>query len=327
MNPPSLSPRRAAFTLTELLVVVSIIGLLVGLTLPAIQGARESARKAQCGNNLRQIAMGVLRFQSQKGGKLPTSVNPGVSGSPGLASLTQILPFIDKQVMFNKYDTTKNWYEGPNVVVSGTRVEIYQCPSSPEGTRLDGQADKVPWDAGPAAPTDYSAVTGVDQRLHGANMVDAYGPGFLAKNTPARIEHVLDGMSTTILLAESAGRPALYQRGGKIGEVPSQRVNGGGWARPETDFALDGASQNGSTLPGDFGINATNGEDVGSSSFPHPYYGTEGSGEIYSFHPGGAHVALGDGSVRLLSDSIRIRELAKLVTRQGDELVSLADEK
>lgn len=69
-------------------------------------------------------------------------------------------------------------------------------------------------------------------------------------------------------------------------------------------------------------INATNGEDFGPTPFPHPYYGTEGSAEIYAFHPGGANVLFADGSARFLKETILIRVLAALVTRAGGEVLS-----
>ena len=76
-------------------------------------------------------------------------------------------------------------------------------------------------------------------------------------------------------------------------------------------------------VSGPTAINATNSEDFGSTAFPHPYYGSFGTGETFSFHPGGAHVALGDGSVRFLGETIGIREYARLVTRDNGEVVAI----
>jgi prepilin-type processing-associated H-X9-DG protein len=132
---------------------------------------------------------------------------------------------------------------------------------------------------------------------------------------------VLDGLSQTILYAESAGRPFLYRRGRKINsDLAAARVNAGGWARPASDFSVDGSSYDGTTSVGPCAVNCTNGEDVATSGFPHPYYGSEGTAEAYAFHPGGANFVFGDGSVRFIAESIDIREFAKLVTRAGREL-------
>jgi prepilin-type processing-associated H-X9-DG protein len=104
---------------------------------------------------------------------------------------------------------------------------------------------------------------------------------------------------------------------------PSDRVNGGGWCRSASDFGLDGSSNDGTTFPGTCAINCTNGEDIGSSPYPYPApYGVNGTGETYSFHPGGANVLLGDGSVRFASQGIDIRVYAHLVTRDKGDLAT-----
>jgi prepilin-type processing-associated H-X9-DG protein len=83
---------------------------------------------------------------------------------------------------------------------------------------------------------------------------------------------------------------------------------------------VDGSSFDGSVFPGPCPLNCTNGEEFGNAAFPHPYYGTEGTAEAYGFHPGGANFAFGDGSVRFISETVPIREFARLVTRAGSEV-------
>jgi prepilin-type processing-associated H-X9-DG protein len=80
------------------------------------------------------------------------------------------------------------------------------------------------------------------------------------------------------------------------------------------------------TFPGPCAVNCTNGENVAGLSFPLPYYGSEGTGETFSFHAGGANVVFGDGSVRMIAENIQIREFARLVTRAGAELASRSGE-
>jgi prepilin-type processing-associated H-X9-DG protein len=127
----------------------------------------------------------------------------------------------------------------------------------------------------------------------------------------------------TILYAESAGRPHVYRRRGQLNDDLSvARVNGGAWARPETDFAVDGSSKDGAFPTGAFAVNATNGDDIAKANYPHAYYGTAGTGEVYAFHLGIANVAFADGSVRTIDEDIEIREFARLVTRVGGEAVS-----
>jgi hypothetical protein len=175
-----------------------------------------------------------------------------------------------------------------------------------------------------AAVTDYSPTIGVDQRLKDAGLVTDTGAGILTKNGEPRMADVTDGLSNTILYAESAGRPYVYRQGRKLGELSLYRVNAGGWSRPASDFSLDGSSFDGSLVPGPCPLNCTNGEDFASTGFPHPYYGSEGTAEAYSFHPGGIQVALGDGSVRFISEALPIHTFAQAVTRSGGEPVILA---
>ena len=317
-----LSTRSGGFTLVELLVVIAIIGVLVSLLLPAVQAAREAARRSQCQNNLRQLALAAHNFHDTNL-KFPSSVRPGgLTTAPRIAGITFLLPYIEQNNMYDKYDQTRNWSDPVNLPVTSKQVSTFLCPSALEPKRLDGLPEASPWQANLVAATDYSPTIGVDQRLKAAGLVDEIGAGILTKNGEPRMAEVTDGLSNTILYAESASRPSLYRQGKKIGSLPGQRVNAGGWARPASDFSLDGSSYDGATLPGPCAINCTNGEDVGSSSFPHPYYGSEGTAEVYSFHPGGANFAFGDGSVRSIAATVEIRDFARLVTRSGGEVNS-----
>lgn len=310
-------PLRRGFTLVELLVVIAIIGVLVALLLPAVQAAREAARRTQCTNNMKQIALAVHNFHDTKG-YLPSSVRPsGLTPLPRIAGLTFLLPYIEQQTMFDSYDRTVNWSHVNNLPVTSLPVKSYQCPSSPDPKRLDGDPQLSPWSQ-LVAVSDYSPTISVDQRLVTLGLVDFAGHGILTKNGEPRMADVTDGLSNTILYAESAGRPFIYRKGRKIGNLPADRINAGGWSRPASDFSVDGSSYDGALLPGPCPMNCTNGEWVGSA-FPHPYYGTEGTAEPYAFHPGGANFALGDGSVRFITETINIREFARLVTRDQRE--------
>ncbi len=310
---------RAGFTLVELLVVIAIIGILVSLLLPAVQAARESARRTQCSNNLKQLGLAAHNFHDTYG-KLPSSVRPaGLTTLPRIAGLTFLLPYIEGQTLYDQYDQSQNWHAAANKPVVSMQVATFLCPSTPNPLRLDGLPEANPWKNDVAAVTDYSPTISVDQRLLTAGLVDKAGEGVLVKNGQPRLADVLDGLSNTILYAESAGRPYLYRGRERVGDLPGMRVNAGGWSRPASDFSVDGSSYDGATLPGPCALNCTNGEDVGGSAFPVPYYGTEGTGEAYAFHPGGANFALADGSVRFIAQTISIREFARLVTRAGSE--------
>ena len=110
-----LKPRRA-FTLVELLVVIAIIGTLVGLLLPAVQAARESGRRNNCNVNLRELAKGVHLFSDQNNGLLPNSARPG---TVRISWITRILPVIEQQPLYDKYDQNANWGSGTANTAAG----------------------------------------------------------------------------------------------------------------------------------------------------------------------------------------------------------------
>ena len=355
--------RGRGFTLVELLVVIAIIGVLVALLLPAIQSAREAARRTSCNNNLKNLGIAALNFHDSHK-KLPTSNRAaGVTNAPRYAWATLMLPYFEEQNVFDLYDFKSNWSKPtaannkplPNAQLVATRLNVFECPSVPEEGRLDG--DLQYWSQGIpdwktsqcAAPTDYAPITQVEQGLvtwrdaSGQPVVDQDPDptikldrtGMLLRNTVATLRHVTDGTSNTILLAETAGRPFVYRKNGRVGDVLTNRVNGGGWARPASEFGLYGSSNEGDSFPGPCAVNCTNGEDYlknGTSDMSIVpltlgtiAYGTNGTSETFAFHPGGANILFGDGSVHFLSEDISIRVYARLVTRKGGEIVSDAD--
>ncbi len=316
--------KHAGFTLVELLVVIAIIGILVSLALPAIQAARESSRRSACQSNIRQLGLAALTYEDAYK-RLPTSQRPpGLTPLPRIAGLTFLLPFFDQGSRYDNYDQTKNWHHPDNAAAVNQRIPVLQCPSSPKPERLDGLPEASPWVQNVGAATDYSPTIYVDQRLETAGLAKA-GVGLLEYNGRVSLSDATDGLSNTIMYAESAGRPFLYRKRELIhSDLSLLRVNGGAWCRPASDISIDGASEDGTTVPGPFAVNRTNGEEVGTT-FPHPYYNTIGTSEVYAFHVGGANVVFGDNSVKLISDKIHVREFATLVTRSGNEMTPTLD--
>jgi prepilin-type N-terminal cleavage/methylation domain-containing protein/prepilin-type processing-associated H-X9-DG protein len=309
-------PSRQGFTLIELLVVIAIIAILVGLLLPAVQKVREAAARIQCTNNLKQLGLALHNFHDVNN-HLPVSTNVG-PGTPRSSAFTFLLPFFEQDNLYKQYNFNLNWYDPPNVPVGATPIKILLCPSSPNPIRLDGRPDAA-WNP-IVAVTDYGITTHVAQRLVSAGLVAYAGPGAMPKNeTGPRFADVTDGLSNTIFVAESAGRPQLYRLNKMAGSPPTPKVNGGGWSRAATAFSLEGSTADGSSSPGPCGINCTNGFDF--QSYPDAYFGTDGSGAIYAFHPQGANALFGDGSVHFLKQSISIQTLAALITRSGGEVV------
>ena len=327
-----MSRKHSAFTLVELLVVIAIIGVLVALLLPAVQAAREAARRGQCLNNLKQLGIAVHNYHDSKGA-LPVSARPvGSTTEPRIAAMTRLLPFFEQGNLLRSFDLKKNWGAIENRTVATTPIPTLLCPSDPESPeRLDGIPD-VPsaWEATINAITDYNPTVWVDRRVADANLVERTGtttsegnfPGIMEyNNVKVKLKDVVDGTSNTILMTESAGRPFLYRRGvAQTTDLLQLRVNGGGWARPASDLTIEGSSGDGATHIGTCALNCTNGFDGVTD---HPYnaghYVTYGTSEPFSFHSGVANHVFGDGSVRSIREDIDIFEYARLVTRAGEE--------
>jgi prepilin-type N-terminal cleavage/methylation domain-containing protein/prepilin-type processing-associated H-X9-DG protein len=315
--------RCRGFTLIELLVVIAIIGILIGLLLPAVQKVREAAARTQCNNNLHQLGVALHNYHDPNEG-LPGNIRPDAVSTVRVRWVTLLLPYLEQEAMNRNVNLNVNWHEPVNLPVFGLRLKLLECPSAPTDPRSDGAPD-TGW-TNIVANGDYAAIYGVDPRLATAGLIDPASAG--AENGAVSRIHKLrfadfkDGLSNTLHVTESAGRPDVYRNGRLVSPASgNNRVNGGGWCRPASDVPmLIGSSADGTTFPGPRAVNATNGEVLGT--YPHPFYGTLGTGQVYGFHPGGANVLMVDGSVRFVRDSVTIRTFAALVTRNGGEVVS-----
>lgn len=337
---PATAGSRAGFTLIELLVVIAIIAVLAALILPAVQQAREAARRSQCQNNLKQLGISLHNHVDVKK-VFPSSKRPAATSTVRMAAFTFLLPYLDRGTLWDKYDQTVNWGAAGNLPVTSTRLSIFECPSSPNPQRLD-------YDPGPPANysivaiSDYAIALGVDVRMVTPGGIlpwtappatatfssprNAY-EGIMPKNSENSIASVTDGLSQTIAVVESAGRPSLYQRAGLVSSdvQTTARVNGGGWSRPASDVLFAGSDASGAAIPGS-ALNRTNGDNVIPGGYAagtgNSTYGTEGTGQPFSFHTGGLNVLFGDGSVKFVGESINVVVFASLITRAGKETVS-----
>jgi prepilin-type N-terminal cleavage/methylation domain-containing protein/prepilin-type processing-associated H-X9-DG protein len=317
--------RRPGFTLIELLVVIAIIAVLIGLLLPAVQKVREAANRMSCTNNLKQIGLALHNYHDVFK-VLPSNIRPSAISTVRVRWATFVLPYIEQDNLWKNYNTNVNWSDPLNLPVVSKRIKIYECPSAPDGSRMDGVPENLisgNWQP-VVAVTDYAGIYGVDPRLLSLGLVDNAGAGSTVKNASIKFADIRDGLSNTIHITESAGRPNLWRVGKQVGQAPTPLVNGGGWCRPASEIAvLAGSSADGVVIPGQYAINYTNGDD--GTVYPNPYYGTDGTSQIYSFHPGGANALFVDGSVQFVKQNIDIRVLARLVTRNGGETASAAD--
>jgi prepilin-type N-terminal cleavage/methylation domain-containing protein len=351
----SISGRgRRAFTLVELLVVIAIIGVLVALLLPAVQAAREAARRSSCSNNLKQIGIAMHNCHDTYGYMPPWAydfVNAAGAPTPptgsitnqGHSPLTVILPFMEQG---NILTSTKlelgvidprnwppNWGTNP---AAATEVKSYVCPSTPSRT-IDlspyfislglGSASTGPFKVG---ATDYVAVRGAHNNFRTACAPTMPDPsdtsGVLGiKGTAsipngelltgkARLADILDGTSNTILVGESAGRHQVYSKGNK--PVMPNTPGAAGWSLNAGSFDYNSAILlRGASADGLV-------QDGGCNIVNARNVWSAGRSQFYGFHPGGCQVVRADGSVQFLPETTAVTVVAAMVTRAGAEPIS-----
>jgi len=197
----SIHNTRQGFTLIELLVVIAVIGILMSIALPAVQQSREAARQTSCRNNLRQLGLGLLNFESAYG-RLP----PGRDASNGSdhSWVTAVLPFLEQSVVYSDYDYAEAWDAPANVAVSETQLSVARCPSAVES-----------W----AGKMDYggnygSILTGltpgysVGRAWESGTLPAANLPFGVSRKRGVSLAEISDGTSNTFLVVEDTDRPA-----------------------------------------------------------------------------------------------------------------------
>lgn len=300
---------RYAFTLLELLVVIAIIGILVALLIPAVQAVRETGRRMQCQNNLRQLGLAIQQYYAVQ------SVFPASSTETPFRRnwVPAVLPYIELETLEAKYDWNADWDAPENQEAVTFRIKMLACPSTPYGDRVDELGDGKT-----AAVADYAPPARVSQVLVDLGYVPPMHDrrGMISTGKPIQDINVEDGLTNTLMLIEDAGRPVFYTRfeltptdntpGGGSPDVVGGRVLGAGWADDRNEVTLHGFTNDGLSAPGPCPMNCTNND------------------EPFSFHPTGINVVFGDGAVRLLSETIAIDVFAALVTCNGDEILDSA---
>jgi prepilin-type N-terminal cleavage/methylation domain-containing protein/prepilin-type processing-associated H-X9-DG protein len=284
---------RHGFTLIELLVVIAIIAILLGLLLPAVQKVREAAQRAQCYNNLKQLGLALHGYHDAN-----SAFPPSKQTTPTNHSWTpRVLPYIEQGNLYARYNFAVNWNDtavndaNPGGV-GQTELATFLCPAAPSGRR--GSRNRAVIDYSPAnqltRPNSYATDIPPSDPTH---------IGVLGIDVGRRITDVTDGTSTTLLLAEDAGRNQTWQ----MGRMTSSGGGTGAWANPATEINVGGYVPATGATPGPCAVNCTN------------------ANEIYAFHISGANAVFADGSVHTLPAQLDINKIIPLVTRAAGDLV------
>jgi prepilin-type N-terminal cleavage/methylation domain-containing protein len=341
--------RRQAFTLVELLVVIAIIGILVGLLLPAVQAAREAARRMQCSNNLKQLSLALLNYEGTYK-KFPQGTRPGGwNGGWGTSFYVRILPYIEQTALANSYPWTERnpvfytdaqarneGYPGGNAYLRGTAPGInvlnlsipsFRCPSSP--TPEFGTGNNA------LQMASYPGISGAVEASPGytpqrqsncctcctagkTNTGFVSGSGMLVNNTNIKIADAQDGTSNTMILGETSD--FMIDGNGVKVDFTASPPHGWTMGSGQTNTVT---TVNASNLERWFNL-ASIRYAIGTKNATLP--GTDvnhgANNPLLSAHTGGIMAAFTDGSVRFLSNSLNLATLKYMADRDDGQTFS-----
>lgn len=296
---PGLRRSLHGFTLVELLVVITIIGILIALLLPAVQAAREAARRMQCSNNMKQMGLALHNYASLFGGCFPYAA----LGEDKVGLFTALLPFVEQQPLYDRLDLKASYGTGQNAIQGRQVVPCYMCPSWPYSPYNTGTA------AIGFALTTYQGVAGAftTASTTSSTQIDTSGAGNIPKNGmfgwsfARRFADVTDGLSNTLAMGEFVQIDTTASAPGAV----RPWINGG--IASTTPYTCKVAV---------YRINEKVNRYSGSTILIGLNWMPMGS-----FHPSGANFLVADGSVTFISDTILLSTYQNLCTVNGGENV------
>lgn len=336
-----LSYRRRGFTLIELLVVIAIIAVLIALLLPAVQQAREAARRSQCKNNLKQMGLALHNYNDTHR-SFPFGTRHSLGTAPNWK--VPLFPFVDQAVVYNKLIFTDGFHgqtgavpavatTNNQLVLAPLFLNLFDCPSSTLDDR-SGSNNQLLYQvacyvgiAG-AYPDPAARTTGYlcESTQYGSNQYAR--TGLLTYNEVVTVAQCTDGLSNTVAIGEQAANVGLNKNidprntyyGGWAGSPFNAAGTGSlpisSWNCPGGTAALDIWSNGATTVRYQNNYRATASMPAGASA---PY---DTNRPLSSPHVGGIHVLMGDGAVRFVSDSLNFTVFQQLCVRDDGMVVS-----